>query len=119
MTSAFGKILRELVHAIPGAEGAVFVDWEGEAVDQYSTSEVDVRLLGAHWAICYYQARTALSKAGLDGPAELVLCFHRQQIVLRRVTEEYLVLLALRREANLGLALRQIDLAEHRLRGQM
>lgn len=119
MSSPFGAILSDLVHAIPRARGAVFVDWEGEAVDQFSSGEHDLRLLGAHWSIAYHQARSAFDKLGLGAPEELVLRFQEEQILVRRVTDEYLVLLVIPREESLGRALHLLRRSEQLLRSEM
>jgi predicted regulator of Ras-like GTPase activity (Roadblock/LC7/MglB family) len=119
MSSPFGAILSDLVRAIPRARGAVFVDWEGEAVDQVSAGEHDLRLLGAHWSIAYHQARAALDKLGLGAPEELVLRFQHEQILVRRVTEDYLVLLAMGSEENLGRALHLLRQSGRLLRSEM
>jgi predicted regulator of Ras-like GTPase activity (Roadblock/LC7/MglB family) len=98
------------------------VDWEGEAVDKASAAggdDHDLRLLAAHWAIAYYQARTVLTRHGLGPPDEVVLRFQRQQVLLHRVTDDYLVVLSMGTEANLGRALRLLRQAGPRLRGAM
>ena len=118
--TVFAKILEEVVAAIPGALGAVFVDWEGEAVDTYSRiGDTNVRIVGAHWCIAYYQAHGIFTKLGLLSPLELVLRFADQQVIIRRVTEEYLVVLAMSPEGNLGRALHLLSRADEKLREQM
>lgn len=111
MSSGFGKILERVVTALPGAHGAIFVDWEGEAVDEFACIDVnDLKIVGAQWGITYQQTLAALDKLGLGSLDELVLRFSEEQIVVRRVAEGYIVLLSLGRDANLGRAL-------HLLRG--
>lgn len=122
MSTAFGDILAEVVEALPGSRGAVFVDWEGEAVDEVSAVADDVhdlRLLAAHWAITYYQAHAVLAKHGLGAPDEVVLRFERQQILLHRVTDDYLVVLSLEIDAHLGRAQNLLRQVGPRLRGAM
>ena len=50
MEMPFKAMMRELVVHTPGARGAIFVDWEGEAVDQYSSDNEDYQLkvMGAY-----------------------------------------------------------------------
>ena len=120
MSSPFAEILSDVVHAVPGARGAVFVDWEGEMVDQVAaTSDDDLKLLGAHWAIAYYQTRTALDRHAAGMAEEILLRFERQQVLIRRVTDEYLVVMALGHQADLGHARNLLHLAGLRLREQM
>ena len=120
MSSGFGPILERLVTALPGARGAIFVDWEGEAVDEHAhIDKTDLKILGAQWGIIYQQAMNALSKLGLGALDELVLRFATDQFAIRRVTEEYIVLLALDKDANLGRALHLLRRAGDELREEM
>ena len=120
IASSFARILEDVVTSVPGALGAIFVDWEGEAVDEYATpAEPDIRVTGAQWAVAYYLARDLCAKHALGMPSEVVLRFRQQQVLIRRVTDEYLVVLALGADANLGQALEQVRRAELRLREEM
>ncbi len=120
MSSGFRPILEQLVTALPGARGAIFLDWEGEAVDEHSVIDrTDLQILGAQWGVIYQQSVAALTKLGLGDLEELVLRFARDQVVLRRVTEGYLVLLALEPGANLGRALHLLRRAGDELREEM
>jgi predicted regulator of Ras-like GTPase activity (Roadblock/LC7/MglB family) len=120
VSTSFADILTDLVHAVPGALGAVFVDWEGEMVEQVAgTSGEDLKLLGAHWAIAYYQTKTALDNQGLGPADEVLLRFERQQILVRRVTDEYLVIMAIGPDASLGRTRHLLQLAGQRLRSEM
>lgn len=118
--SIFSSILREVVHEIPGAVGAIFVDWEGESVDGFtSASQSGLRLLGAHWHIVYNLTKIIFEKRNLGFPLEMVLRFSSQQIVIRRVTDSYVVLLALKNSANLSRARYILAKAEIQLREEM
>lgn len=118
--TVFSNILEKLVQALPGALGAAFIDWEGEAVDTFCRIRTDeIRLIAAHWGIIYRQVRSALTKVDLDAPRELILDFGSQQVVIRRVTDDYVVVVALNRGSNLGRALGMLSWAEKKLREQM
>jgi predicted regulator of Ras-like GTPase activity (Roadblock/LC7/MglB family) len=120
VSSAFGDILARMIESLPGARGAIFVDWEGETVAEApGVGNDDLRILAAHWAIVYYQTRTVFGKHGLGVPEELVLRFPNRAIVLRMVTEEYLVLLALGEQPNLGRALHLLQRAGQQLKEEM
>ena len=45
----FKKIMGNLVENTPGATGAIFLDWEGESVDQYAgeNDTYQLKVLGA------------------------------------------------------------------------
>jgi predicted regulator of Ras-like GTPase activity (Roadblock/LC7/MglB family) len=120
--SGFWPILRDVVERLPGARGAVFVDWEGECVDAACAASVDgteLRIAGAQWCINYRQVMAIAERLALGPAEELVLRFAGQQIVVRRVTDEYVVVLALGNEANLGRALHLARLASAGLREEM
>ena len=119
-SSIFSTILEEIVVALPGALGAIFLDWEGETIDGYShMGNTNLRIVGAQWGIIFYQTHELLKKHGHDTPSLITLCFEDQQVILRRVTENYLVLMALERDANLGRALALLQDAERRLKEEL
>ena len=121
LPSAFNSYLAELVQALPGAEGAVFVDWEGEAVDRFDGSEREtpIRLVGAHWGIIYYLFRSALERAEVGDPRYLVLTFSEKKFIISQVTPEYLMVVTLRKSVNLSLALDMCRVTARRLRREM
>ncbi len=119
-SSIFGQILRDIVVTLPGALGAILIDWEGEAVDEFSCiGTAKLRLVGAHWGIAYCQASSLLANQGLGPPGELILGFKKQQIIIRPITKDYLVLIVLQQEANLGRARHRLKEAVARLQEQM
>jgi predicted regulator of Ras-like GTPase activity (Roadblock/LC7/MglB family) len=118
--TVFNQILAEVVRTIPGARGAIFLDWEGESVDDFSNfGNTNLRLLGAHWGIVFFQASAILKRHHFSPPSAISIRFTEQQVIIRRVTDEYLVLLALDPEANSGQALHLLKQAEEQLREQM
>lgn len=118
--TVFGEILKRVVAAVPGARGAIFADWEGEAVDNFSAQidDTGLRLMGAHWGVIYSLARTAWTSE-LGQIKQLLLEFDTQRVVVRRVTEEYFVVMTLGLEGNLAYATRALDRAEDQLREEM
>lgn len=119
--SAFNPMLSQLVKDLPGADGAIFVDWEGEAVDRFdgSQQETPIRLIGAHWGIIYYLFRGALERTGGGDPRQLVLSFKTQTFVISQVTSHYLMVVAMQPRVNLRLALDMSRITVQRLRREM
>lgn len=118
--SSFAKILQELVGHLPGARGAVFLDWEGEAVDAFSSmSESGIRLFGAHWGIVFKQAKLMFDKLKLGTTSEVLIRLEDLQVIIRRVADDYIVVLSLDADSNLGRALRLMNLAEAKLLAEM
>jgi predicted regulator of Ras-like GTPase activity (Roadblock/LC7/MglB family) len=118
--TVFGEILRRAIEAVPGARGAAFADGEGETVDTFSAQigDTGLRLIGAHWGVIYALARAAWrpEHGEID---QLLLEFDTQRVLIRRVTGEYFVVLALAPEGNLARAVRALDRVEGELREQM
>lgn len=57
----FKTILKNLVEKTPGATGAILLDWEGEAVADFSISpDIDLPVIGAHKGIILNLTRDAL-----------------------------------------------------------
>ena len=118
--SPFTAILEQTVRALPGARGAIFVDWEGEDVGFFALpGEPEIQLVGAHWGVIYNLVKDALIRLELGAPEDLVLRFDHQQLIVTRVTDDYIAMMTLEPDANLGRALRLLQLARLRLRQEM
>jgi predicted regulator of Ras-like GTPase activity (Roadblock/LC7/MglB family) len=96
--SPFKDILERLMHAVPGALGAIVVDREGEAVDYAgSLSSFHTKLMGAH-------LRVALD-AGLAGalaethPRQLTVRAAGASFLIRSLPDGYALALVLTRGA--------------------
>ena len=119
-SSIFGEILAQMLAQLPDAHGAVLADWEGEAVDQAGDVESDeIRLVGAHWGVVYFMARTSLQNVGDSGPRDLTLRFARQQVIVRRLTDDYYIVVASHPYACLARTLRVVELNQNRLLEQL
>lgn len=55
----FKQMLQEMVEAIPGGRGAIFLDHEGEAVERYGAdlSDYQLQVIGAYQGIFLSQLR--------------------------------------------------------------
>src|SRR5207248_11706791 len=61
--SQFGRILRRVVESTPGLSGAVFTDWQGEPVDQYTRGPtIDIQIIGAQWGLVLTELKPALAR---------------------------------------------------------
>lgn len=103
----FSRLLQQLLARMPGATGAVFVDWDGESVGQACADGADVesvRLLGAHWGVVYFLMRKKLTPR-LAGTETMVLGFSDRQVVISPVTEEYLLIVEASADASPGQAM--------------
>lgn len=121
LPSAFNPILEQLIRDLPGALGAIFLDWEGEAVDLFDDTETEtpIKLIGAHFGILYYLFQTTLGKIGMGPPLDLVLGFESQIFIICRVTSHYLMVVTLGHRCDIEEALRQCKRTVRLLREEM
>ena len=92
----FKSLLTRLLEDVPGASGAIIVDWEGEAVDQVATTnEYEIKVLGAHSGIILTQLREALSRTDSGVLDVVVIRTDRNKILISPLTEDYLLMLQL------------------------
>ena len=118
--SSFAEILKAMVERVPGAVGAIFADWEGEAVDQFAhVPTLEIQLVGAHWGVVLALATRTLERAGAGGIEEMWIEGERALVLVRRVTERYYVVLTASRAAHLGQARRELEHGARTLLGEM
>lgn len=118
--SAFAEILKRVVDRVPGAVGAVFADGEGEAVDHFAdVPPLDIRLIGAHWGVVLLQASQSFQRLGAGDVDELWVEGEHALVIIRRVTEQYYVVLTARRGVHLATARRELERGVRSLRGEM
>lgn len=92
----FKQLLDRLLEDIPGALGAIIIDWEGEAVDQVARiNEYDIKVLGAHCGIIMNQLREALARVDSGDLEEIVIRSGENKTLIAPLTEEYLLALHL------------------------
>ena len=112
----FRDVLRDLVQSVPGAWGAIFVDWEGEAVDLFATSdEYEVKLAGAHTGLLLNRVVSAGKLSNLGRSKVAVVRAEAAHFYLQTLDEEYFVLLVTKPTAA-GLARRKLSEAVAELR---
>jgi hypothetical protein len=92
-TSPFTRVLERLVAVTPGAQGAALVDFEGETVDYAGRLEpFELKITAAHWLIVLSET----SESCPIGPIErLVVRAKRRAYYVRRLEENYAVVIAL------------------------
>ena len=92
--SDFRSVLRALVEHTPGAWGAIFVDWEGEAVDLFATSdEYEVKLAGAETGLLLNRVVAAGTSSELGRTIAMQIRAADDQYFLHTLDQEYFVLL--------------------------
>lgn len=102
----FKKLLNTLVENVPGAQGAIIADWEGEAVDHVGAmDDYDLKIMGAHKGVVLHNMREVVDRLGDDDLREIVVTTRLTQTVIMPVTKDYYLVLTLDRSDMLGRAL--------------
>jgi predicted regulator of Ras-like GTPase activity (Roadblock/LC7/MglB family) len=117
----FADILQALVERIPGALGAIFVDWEGETVGTYSFDmpTLDLQIIGAQWGMVWALLQRSLAKLHMGAPVEMVVDGEHGSVLVHQVTEQYWVVLAAKRDTHLATAQRELARSVASLRAEM
>lgn len=92
----FKSLLNRLLEEIPGALGAIIIDWEGEAVDQVARiEEYDIKVLGAHKGIILNLLRDALARIDSGELEEVLIRTGRNKTLIAPLNEDYYLVLTL------------------------
>jgi len=103
---AFKRILGRLVESVPGANGAILADWEGEAVDQVARmDDYELKVIGAHKGVILTNLRDVVRRLEGSDLKEIVVTYDLMQVIIMPVTHEYFMVLTLDRSDALGRAL--------------
>ena len=102
----FKTILKELTEIIPGATGAILVDWEGEAVEYYCYhDDYELKLLAAHKVIILGRMKELQVTSDAGEFIDSIITTGSQFIVTGAVGSDYCLVLTLDRSAVVGQAL--------------
>lgn len=116
----FESILKDLVHTVPGAVGAIVVDWEGEAVQEYSYCDsYDIRFVAAHKGIVLARLRETHADNQGGEIEEVVVTSERQVLLIGAVDRDYSLVLQAERSCPIGLASFRFQAALARLKKEL
>ena len=120
MSTVFTAILQRAVERVPGAVGAIFADWDGEAVDHFSKgSAYDMLLLAAHFGVVLNHVQSVLHLFHFGEAEEIILQHAQMDLIVRSVGEGYYVVLAAGAGTHLATARREAAVAAKALRAEM
>jgi predicted regulator of Ras-like GTPase activity (Roadblock/LC7/MglB family) len=106
--TGFSGILQQAVERVPGAIGAIFADWDGEAVDQVGKDARDEMLLiGAHYAVIMNSVQALLRLFHFGEAVEIVVQHDKLDLCMHAVGDGYYVVLAVSSGGHLASALRE------------
>jgi hypothetical protein len=67
----FKTLLNALVENVPGAQGAIIADWEGESVEQVGImDDYDLKVIGAHKGVILHNMREVVDRLGDGDPRD-------------------------------------------------
>lgn len=106
----YRRILKELVESTPRAVGAILLDWEGEAVQEYCSCEpYEIRFVAAHQGILLGRLREIHAAAGAGEIEELVVSTSGGRMVIGCINQDYSLMLQVGPGCPLGLALHRFS----------
>jgi len=113
--------LRELTEGVPGAQGAILADWEGEMVDQVAVmDDFELKVLGAHKSIILNLLREALEGDEKTDVQEIIITTDKTQTLLMPINTDYFLLFTMQRgEEVLGRARFMVERCVRRLRKEI
>ncbi len=99
----FSDILRELVNGTDGAIGALIVGVDGIPVEEFaSDGGMDLQAMTVEYATLLKEIEKGSRQAHLGTTKEVTVIAERAMIMLRRLNEEYFLVLILRPNGNFG-----------------
>lgn len=116
----FKKILKDLVDATPGATGAILVDWEGEAVEQYCHfDEFEMKIIGAHKGIILTRLRQLHSGLQAGEVEEIVITAGGQRHLIAPIGADYFLVMTTDRSALHAVAVQKARIAVDMLKKEI
>ncbi|GFO66231.1 roadblock/LC7 domain-containing protein [Geomonas paludis] len=104
----FKRLLTTLVESVPGGNGAILADWEGEAVEQFSHGDpFEMKVTAAHWGILLTQLKGLHEKFATGSVQETVISTDEQYVIVGAIGEDYALVMTMDRNALPLLALKK------------
>jgi predicted regulator of Ras-like GTPase activity (Roadblock/LC7/MglB family) len=102
------KILNRLITSVDGAQAAIFLDHDGEAIAQSGEVAVDVKLLGAWKEIHLDHIKDITGRLGLGTVHAVLFSLDEGNELIAPVLKDYCLLLLLSPYANLQSAMKAL-----------
>jgi predicted regulator of Ras-like GTPase activity (Roadblock/LC7/MglB family) len=102
----FINILKKLVDRTPHAVGAILVDWEGEAVQEYCHCDpYDIRFVAAHKGIILARLKELHDSGRVGAVEDVVITSTDGHLVIGCIDQDYSLVLSIGRDCPQALAL--------------
>jgi predicted regulator of Ras-like GTPase activity (Roadblock/LC7/MglB family) len=100
---AFGEVLKNIVHGTDGALGAVIVGLDGIPVDEYTIdADFDLQSMTVEYSSLIKEIEKGSQASNLGSTKEITVIADRAMIMLRRLNDEYFIVLIIKPEGNFG-----------------
>ena len=102
----FMNILQKLVDRTPDSVGAILVDWEGEAVQEYCHCDpYDIRFVAAHKGIILARLKELHNSGRVGLIDDVVITATDCQLIIGCIDDDYSLVMSIGRSCPAGLAL--------------
>ena len=99
----FADILREVVNGTEGALGALVVGVDGIPVEEFTlTEDLDLQSMTVEYSTLLKEIEKGSQSAQLGTTKEVTVMADKAMIMLRRLNDEYFMVLIIRPEGNFG-----------------
>lgn len=116
----FKSILKELVDSTPHAVGAILVDWEGEAVQEYCHCDpYDIRFIAAHKGIILSRLKESQSSVLAGDVEDVVVTATDGHLIIGCIDPDYSLVMSIGRSCPASLALYHFRAAIGRCKKEM
>jgi predicted regulator of Ras-like GTPase activity (Roadblock/LC7/MglB family) len=100
---AFTEILKTVVSGTEGALGALVVGVDGIPVEEYAvTDEIDLQSMTVEYSTLLKEIEKGSQSAQLGTTKEVTVIADKAMIMLRRLNDEYFMVLIIRPDGNFG-----------------
>ncbi len=100
---SFADILKHMVDGADGALGALVVGLDGIPVDEYSVgSDLDLQSLTVEYSALIKEIEKGSQTLHLGSTNEVTVMAEKAMVMLRRLNEEYFIILIIKPEGNFG-----------------
>lgn len=102
----FQRILKSLVDRTPYSIGAILVDWEGEAVQEYCHCDpYDIRFVAAHKGIILARLKELHTSGRVGAVEDVVITSTDGHLIIGCIDQDYSLVVSVGRRCPRGLAL--------------
>ena len=116
----FRALLKELVISVDGANGAIILDADGEAVQWWGRDMLErLQLRAAYVAVMIQTCRATTSSLELGDIFYMVIEYDGARFLVEELESDYFIILELDSSANIGQAIHRMEPAVANLRREI